>query len=146
MGKKHPFTEEQICALEANPYTHSVTPNALKFTLEFKEFFYDQVVNQRKTTPKVLKAAGYDPGMFTRANLDSIRRSILREAASSGGLRPPTGLSKIEKLEVFEKKNLELQRTSTSIKELQERILHLEKQVELLKKKERIIRKYNQKE
>ena len=47
MSKEHPFTEEQIRILEANPYTHSVTPNALKFTLEFKQFFYDQVVNQR---------------------------------------------------------------------------------------------------
>ena len=146
MGKEHPFTEEQIRTLEANPYTHSVTSNALKFTLEFKQFFYDQVVNQRKTTVKALEAAGYDPNMFKRTNLDSIRRGIFREAASPSGLRPPTGLSTVEKLEVFEKKNLELQRASISIKELQERIVHLEKQVELLKKKERIIQKYNKKE
>ena len=39
MSKKIPFTEEQIHVLEQNPYTHSIGPNHISFTLEFKQFF-----------------------------------------------------------------------------------------------------------
>ena len=61
MSKKVPFTEEQLRVLELNPYTYSVSSNRITFTLEFKKFFVDQIRNHRKTTPEVLKAAGYDP-------------------------------------------------------------------------------------
>ena len=132
--KKAAYTEEQIRILEQNPYTHSVTPYKFTVTLAFKELFMSLVHQPGMTTPKILKAAGYDPKMFGKSVLDHMRINILAEAASETGLKPPKGLSQAERTAAFAKKNLDAQRTSTSIKELQNRIVHLERQVDFLKK------------
>lgn len=62
------------------------------------------------------------------------KAAILDEADSERGLRPPRGLSTEQQLAAFEAKDLSAQKTDASIKELQERIVYLEKQVEFLKK------------
>ena len=139
MSKKIPFTEEQIRVLELNPYTYSVDSNRITFTLEFKKFFVDQIRNHQKTTPEVLKSAGYDPSWFAQGCKSSLRKRILKEADSERGLRPPRGLSTEQRIAAFEAKDLSMQRTDTSIKELQERIVYLEKQVEFLKKISNIV-------
>ena len=139
MSKKVPFTEEQLRVLELNPYTYSVSSNRITFTLEFKKFFVDQIRNHRKNAPQILKAAGYDPSWFTKGCKSSLRRRILEEADSERGLRAPRGLSTAEQIAAFESKNLSKQKTEASIKELQERIVHLEKQVEFLKKTSNIM-------
>ena len=61
MGRKEIYTKEQIHTMKMNPYTHSVNAYQITFTLEFKEFFVDQIRNHRKNAPQILKAAGYDP-------------------------------------------------------------------------------------
>ena len=139
MSKKIPFTEEQIRVLELNPYTYSGDSNRITFTLEFKKFFVDQIRNHQKTTPEVLKTAGYDPSWFAQGCKSSLRKRILKEADSERGLRPPRGLSTEQRIAAFEAKDLSMQRTDTSIKELQERIVYLEKQVEFLKKISNIV-------
>ena len=132
--KKPTYSDEQIKILAQNPYTHSVTPYRINFTLEFKEFFMSQVYLPGMTAPKILKAAGYDPKMFTRGSIDNLRMRILAEAASSEGLKPPRGLSQAAKIKAYAEKDLDHQRTATSIKELQSKVVHLEQQVEFLKK------------
>lgn len=134
MARKTPFTEEQIQVLRQNPYTHSVTPARISFTLAFKQMFYEQTRVPGMTTKKILLKAGYNPDWFTRESLDQLRRHILQQAASPQGLRPPRGLSSAERTALFEKQDLSKQRTDTTIKQLQERIVHLEQQVEFLKK------------
>ena len=133
MGRKEIYTKEQIHAMKMNPYTHSVNAYQITFTLEFKEFFVDQIRNHRKNAPQILKAAGYDPSWFTKGCKSSLRRRILEEADSE------RGLSTAEQIAAFESKNLSKQKTEASIKELQERIVHLEKQVEFLKKTSNIM-------
>lgn len=139
MGRKEIYTKEQIHAMKMNPYTHSVNAYQITFTLEFKEFFVDQIRNHRKNAPQILKAAGYDPSWFTKGCKSSLRRRILEEADSERGLRAPRGLSTAEQIAAFESKNLSKQKTEASIKELQERIVHLEKKVEFLKKTSNIM-------
>lgn len=134
MARKIPFTDEQIHILEQNMYTHSVSPQRISFTLEFKQFFLDQCRNHRKSTIEIFKAAGYDISFFSRDNLDAIKAHILKEADSETGLRVPKGLSTEQKTAAFEAKDLSKQKTDATIKELQERVVHLEKQVEFLKK------------
>ena len=134
MTKIIPFTEEQIHELETNKYTHSVSEKQIVFTLEFKQFFLDQVVKYNKTAPAILREAGYDTSIFTRSHIDSIRKRILHEANSETGLKPPRGLSTEQKIATFEAKNLAKQSTKVSIRELQEKVVYLEKQVEFLKK------------
>lgn len=134
MSRKVRFTEEQINQLSQNPYTHFVNENRIVFTLEFKEFFVDQMKTNEMTTRKILRAAGYDSSFFTRHNLDALRKSIKRQEESPTGLQPPRGLSSKQKTAQFAAKNLEKQKQEKSIRELQERVVHLEQQVEFLKK------------
>lgn len=134
MSRKFPFTEEQMRILEQNPYTHTVFPNRIVFTLEFKQFFIDQVNTHHKTTKSIMKEAGYDLSLFSDSNLDYIRKTVINEAKSDTGLKAPKGLTAEQRTAAFEAKNLAVQRTDISIKELQERIVYLEKQVEFLKK------------
>ena len=115
--------------MELNPYTYSVSLNRITFTLEFKKFFVDQIRNHRKTTPEVLKAAGYDPSWFAQGCKSSLRRRILEEADSESGLSSTTLLQN-NSLSHSRQKIFLPKKTDASIKELQERIIHLEKQVE----------------
>ena len=134
MPKSIPFTQEQIRILEENIYTHHVTQNRIVFTVAFKEFFAEQAALPGMTTKKILRAAGFDPDFFPRASLDSIRKRILREASSPEGFKNPRGLSSAERTAHFAEKDLTKQRTDTSIKELQERVVYLEQQIAFLKK------------
>lgn len=134
MSRKVKFTEEQINLLSQNPYTHLVNKNRIVFTLAFKELFVEQMKIKGMSTTKILRAAGYDPAFFPRSNLDSIRKAIKDQAESPTGLQPPRGLSAKEKTAQFAAKNLEKQKQEKSIKELQKRVVHLEQQIEFLKK------------
>ena len=134
MPRLIPFTQEQISKLEENTYTHHVTPNRIVFTVAFKEFFAEQAALPGMTTKKIMRAAGYDPDFFSRDRLDSIRRRILKEAESPEGFKNPRGLSSAERTAQFAAKDLTRQRTKTSIRELQERVVYLEQQIEFLKK------------
>ena len=86
--KNEIYTKEQNHAMEMKPYTHSVNSYQITFTLEFKEFFVDQIRNHRKKAPQILKAAGYDPSWFTKGCKSSLRRRILEEADSERGHSP----------------------------------------------------------
>lgn len=134
MAKNTPFTAEQILTLSQNPYTHSVTENRISFTTEFKKFFAEQVKIPGMTTKKIFSAAGYDPEWFSKGCLDAIRYQILKEANSPEGFKDPRGLSNIEKTKQFAQKDLSKQNTDQAVKELQDRIVHLESQLEFLKK------------
>ena len=145
MARK-PFTEEQLKELRMNPYTHSVTPKVIKFTVEFKEFLYNELKKEGMTTRKVFEAAGYNTEWFTKQTLDSVRRTVRKEAESPTGFKPPTGLSSRKKTELFQQKDLSKQKTDQSIKELQERIVNLEQQLEFLKKISHTIDYHNKKD
>ena len=134
MSKSISYTPEQVKILEQNIYTHSVTPYHLTFTVEFKQFFAEQMKIPGMTTPKILRAAGYDTSIISRSSMDKLRINIRTELASGKGFKQPKGLSSKEKTEYFAAKNLEKQNTKATIKELQEHIVHLEQQVEFLKK------------
>ena len=57
MGRKEIYTKEQIHTMKMNPYTHSVNAYQITFTLEFKEFFVDQIRNHRKNAPQILSTS-----------------------------------------------------------------------------------------
>lgn len=140
MSKKIPFTDAQIQELRQNPYTYSVSAQRITFTIDFKKFFVEQVKKPKMTTEKIFLAAGYDPNMFTRSARNAIRLRILREASSPEGFKSPRGLSAAGKTAQFAAKDLSRQKTDQSIKEMQKRIVHLEQQIEFLKKISHIVR------
>lgn len=140
------FTPQQVAKLESNPYTHTVSVYGISFTLAFKKFFVEQSQLPGMTSRKILSAAGYDPKIFSDNQVHGFRKRIMAEANSPEGLHEPHRLTNEEKLARFEAKDLSKQKTDASIEELQKRLVHLEKQLEFLKKTEAIRKQYLEKD
>ena len=141
MSRNLKFTESQLNELCQNPYTHNATPYKIQFTYEFKEMFVTRW--EAGTKPRdILREAGYNPEWFTRKNIYAIQARIMAEYRSVDGLKHPRGKSSAEKIAAFEKKNLSKIATDAAIKELQDEIVHLQRQVEFLKKTASIRKKY----
>ena len=124
------YTEEEIRHLAGNPYTCSVTKTGIRFTLDFKEFVMREV-KAGNTSVKIFKKAGYDPETIGTKRIYSFVKHIKEEAASPNGLRPTT---EYKKMKAFAAKQLEKEKESAAIKELQEQVVYLEQQVAFLKK------------
>lgn len=134
MKKEPTYTPEQIAMLEKNPYTFKVTQRGLSFTLEFKQFFIEQLYEHGLTSVQILAKAGYDVDMLDRSLFYSVKGSIVREYHSEKGLRSPRGLSISERRAIEEKKAAMKTTENAAINELQDRVLHLEAQIDFLKK------------
>ena len=61
-------------------------------------------------------------------------KSFKKEEASPEGLREPKGRSCEERLAAFAKEDFEKKHTKVALRELQKKIVHLEQQIEFLKK------------
>ena len=61
-------------------------------------------------------------------------KTFKKQAASSEGLREPKGQSKEERLAKFAKEDFQKKHTKVAIRELQQKIVHLEQEIEFLKK------------
>jgi len=132
--KRIPFTPEQMEVLMCNPYTARVTPHRILFTLEFKEFAMQQVTVSGMTYRKIFQKAGYDTELLGHERMKHIMRSIKLEAASAEGLQEPKGGTREQELARRQKEDLSKKHTKTAIRELQDRVNHLEQQLEFLKK------------
>ena len=76
------FTAEELEILRANPYTYKATPAQLRFTVEFKEHFWNEYENG--VLPKdILRGCGYDPDVLGASRINGILLHI-REAAGKG--------------------------------------------------------------
>lgn len=62
-------------------------------------------------------------------------KTFKREAKSPEGLRESKGKSKEDRIAAFAKEDLSKKQTNAAIKELQDKIVHLEQMVEFLKKR-----------
>ena len=126
---KHPFTEEQILVLAANPYTLFVNRDMIRFTVAFKRFLLREIDKPGVTIKKAFANAGYDPEILGDKRIDAIVRRVRNEANSPKGLRE-TGASRKK----LEEEDLSRKHTKTAIRELQEEVIRLNQQMEFLKK------------
>lgn len=134
MATKKFFTEEQMARLLSNPFTHNVTPTSVSFTKEFKEFFYKQMTEKSLSTPKIMELAGYEPDMIGRSRMDKLRIAVRHEAESPDGFQNPRRVSHEEQLK---KEAAELEKSKNAeakLQALQNKVEHLEAQIEFLKK------------
>ena len=125
--KKVPFTDIELAKIKANPYTAKVSPSgAVSFTVEFKEFAYQQWLSGTKTS-KIFEMAGYEK-IFSSNNMSKYIERIRKEAQS------PEGFKDISKSKSFKDKQFEKMKYEKAIKELQNHIVYLEQEVDFLKK------------
>lgn len=122
-----PFTPKQKEALDANPFTLSVNDYQIRFTIEFKKYLLAE--REKNGTPwkVIFQKAGYDPEILGTKRMEAIIRRIRDEAASVQGFRET--VSQKTKSRDFEQKN-----SQKAIQELQTEVIHLQQQIEFLKK------------
>ena len=76
------YTEEEIKQLKRNKYTYNVTKHKLYFTVSFKEKFWE--LYKKGLRPRqILKELGYDRGMFSQEQIDSIAK-LIRNRGKTG--------------------------------------------------------------
>lgn len=127
------FTTEEIELLKQNKYVVTVSASKITYSLAFKKFAIEEVKKGTKS-PEIFKKAGFDPEILGKPRIYAALKSFKREAISPEGLHEPRGKSKEERLAQFAKEDFEKKQTKTAIKELQNKIVHLEQQIEFLKK------------
>lgn len=81
MNRKH-FSEEQMAALAANPYTKAVFPTTLKFTDEFKTEFL-RFYNQGLLPREIFERLGYDPAVIGESRMSNTAYLISRSQKKS---------------------------------------------------------------
>lgn len=125
MGK-HMFTEEERNELLSNPFTLCITDSGfVKFTFAFRQFVWQELQNGLK--PKqIFEKAGYDYKLIGNARGQKYVYRTMDEGMSETGL--------IDKTPKPSNKDFSKKQTKAAIKELQDRVIYLEAQIDFLKK------------
>lgn len=129
---KNTFNQTEMASLLQNPYTADVCPSHLYYTLAFKEYALKEAA-KGNTSVHIFSNAGYDPEMLGKARIYAAMKSFKQEALSSKGLHESRHSSS-SKQEALAKKDLSKKNAEKAIKQLQDRVIHLEQQIEFLKK------------
>ena len=127
------FTPEEMEELRKNKYVLNVTENVISYSLEFKQFVIKEA-QKGLTSPEIFKKAGFDPDILGKPRIYGAVKHIKKQSKSPKGLRASHGKSDEERLAKFAKQDLEKKQTKAAIRELQNKIVHLEQQIEFLKK------------
>lgn len=127
------FTQEEMNIIRQNPYVVNVSPAKITYSLAFKKFAIEQAQLGLKST-QIFPNAGFDPEILGKPRMIAALKKFKREAASPEGLREPKGKSRAERLDAFAKEDFEKKHTKVAIRELQKKIVHLEQEIEFLKK------------
>ena len=130
------FTPEEIEILRQNPYVLNVTSHRIVYTLAFKKLAVQEAANGMKST-EIFKRAGFDLEMLGKTRIYMALKLFQREAASPEGLRElrEAGIkTKEERMAKFAQEDYSKKQTKVAIRELQKKVIHLEQQIEFLKK------------
>ena len=127
------FTQEEMDIIGQNPYVVNVNSVRITYSLAFKRFALEQARNGMKS-PQIFQTAGFDPEMLGKSRMYMALKNFKKEAASPDGLQEPKCKSREEKLAAFAREDLSQKQTKKAIRELQEKVVHLEQQIEFLKK------------
>lgn len=127
------FTSDEMAQLRQNKYVLNVTPTKISYTLEFKQLALEKSA-RGVLSPAIFKEAGFDPEMLGKPRMYAALKAFKRQAASPEGLRPSRKKSREDYLSEFAKEDYNKKHTKVALRELQNRIVHLEQQIEFLKK------------
>lgn len=130
---KQTFTQEEMDIIRQNPYVVSVSSTKISYSLEFKKFAMKHSKEGMKST-EIFQKAGFDTEMLGKSRMYAAIKKIKKEAASPNGLHEPWGKSKEQRLAEFAEEDFSKKQTQKAIQDLQKKILHLEQQIEFLKK------------
>lgn len=127
------FTPEERDILSLNPYVVSVTPSTISYSLAFKKFAIEQS-RAGLTSPEIFRKAGFDTEMLGKQRVYHTIKHFKKEAASPKGLQEGKKITEEKCRERFAKEDYSKKQTKVAIRELQNKVVHLEQQIEFLKK------------
>lgn len=85
MKTKRSFTNEEAKILRGNRYTAYVSSSTIRFTLEFKQYYWEQ--SQQGTLPsRIFQDAGYDVDLLGQPRIKNFAKRVREEANSRDGL------------------------------------------------------------
>lgn len=129
MGKTHtnPFTREQMDHLRVNHYVKSVSASTIRFTEEFKRYFYNRH-KSGTSAREIFTECGIDPDILGASRVEGFRYTINKQAKRDEGFtdnrqnnyrRPPkSGEETVE----------------TRIRQLEHELAYTRQELEFLKK------------
>lgn len=130
---KQKFTQQEMDIIAQNPYVVNVYPTRISYSLAFKKYAL-KLAQEGIKSPEIFRKAGFDPEMLGKQRMYVALKKFKQEAASPEGLHEPRGKSKEERLAEFSKEDYSKKHTKVAIRELQNKVVHLEQQIEFLKK------------
>lgn len=80
------FTPQELTELKKNPYVKSVTTKMVRFTVAFKEKFWEQY-QDGKSPKTILTDLGFDLDVLGESRINGILQHVKEAAGSSGGFR-----------------------------------------------------------
>jgi len=86
MAKTHtnPFTKEQMEQLRTNHYVKSVSPSTVRFTEEFKKYYYYKH-NSGVSSRQIFLECGIDPDILGQSRIDGFRYTVNKHAKRDEG-------------------------------------------------------------
>lgn len=80
------FTPEEISILRKNKYVLDVSPSIVHFSAEFKQEFWDALM-QGKLPREIVKNLGVDPEILGESRLSGLKTMIRNEVKKGNGFR-----------------------------------------------------------
>jgi len=132
MTKKF-FTQEEMDIIRQNPYVISVSSSRIIYSLAFKKFAVAQA-EQGLKSPEIFVKAGFDPEILGTSRMYAAIKKFKKEAASPEGLRETSSKTREQRMAQFAKEEYDKKHTKVALRENQKKVVHLEQQLEFLKK------------
>lgn len=137
MSKKL-FSADMILQLRQNPYTYRVTEDQISFTREFKEEFWRLYMTRALNANQIMRVLGYDPEMLGQSRITGIQRQIKVQALSGEGFHAGrrTRQKNVEKMKGMDLKQISEQEMLKvlDLEKLQTEYLHMEQEVDYLRR------------
>lgn len=128
MPKTHnPFTDEQIAELSCNPYVKEITRKTIRFTNEFKQYFY-QRRQEGEFVKNILIDCGINPEFLGEKRIEGLRYNIKKQAERDEGFIDKRQYNKFHPVKKVD------DTVESRVKYLEHELAYTRQEVEFLKK------------
>lgn len=118
------FTPDEMSELKKNKYVLDVSPSVVHFSSEFKEEFWNTLI-QGKLPKDIVKSLGIDPEILGETRLAGLKTMIRNEVKKGNGFRD---------LNTYMQANNGYMSAENRIKYLEMQIAYKDQEIEFLKK------------
>lgn len=124
---RNEFTQEQIEHLRMNHNVKSISASTIRFTEEFKRYFYEKI-KSGMTSKEIFLSCGIDPNILGMSRIEGFRYSLNKKAKRDPGFTENRGNN------YRHPPKADNQSTETRIKRLEHELAYTRQEVEFLKK------------